>query len=147
MLEIELGNSAEQAGHDHEFRLRDMMAHWTKQCASASTSDVELQEITCALVEYELKLEVCATLPTPRIVKALETARLCAPRVVFVSDSYMSEADIRRLLARNGLLEFFDGGYVSSEHMLTKRSGRLFERVLNRRLAWQYYYYYLSFED
>lgn len=132
VLEIEMGQESERAGHDHEFRLREMVARWIAQCAQPGVSPRRISELAVELVRHELKLESCATLPTNRIIRALETARLCVPRIVFVSDSYMSEQDIRFLLRQNGLLEFFDGGYVSSEYMLTKRSGRLFDRLISQ---------------
>ncbi len=132
VLEVEMGKEAERAGHDHEFRLREMVTRWVAQSVQAGVSTARIAEMAAAIVAHELKLESCATLPTNRIVRALETARLCAKRIVYVSDSYMSDRDIRVLLGQNGLLEFFDGGYVSSEYMLTKRSGRLFDKLISQ---------------
>lgn len=130
MLEVELGHAAEIRGNDHEFRLREMMRIWVRRCAQPLVPDDIIDGFAEQLVRHELTCERAATTPTQGIVHALETARAVARRVIFVSDSYFSLADIRSLLASSGLLEFLDGGYVSSELMLTKRSGRLFERVL-----------------
>lgn len=130
VLEIEMGEETERAGGDHEFRLRDMVTRWVSQCVPPTVPLHRISEISAATVAHEIKMESCATLPTSHIVLALETARLCAKRLVYVSDSYMSDEDIRFLLGHNGLLEFFDDGYVSSEYMLTKRSGRLFDKVI-----------------
>lgn len=132
VLEIEMGRESERAGHDHEFRLREMVSRWVAQSVQTGISTRRISDIATEIVKHELKLESCATLPTNRIVRALETARLCAQRIVYVSDSYMSDQDIRFLLGQNGLLEFFDRGYVSSEFMLTKRSGRLFDRLISQ---------------
>lgn len=130
LLEIELGHAAEIRGHDHEFRLREMMEAWVKRCAQPLVPEPIIQSFANQLVEHELRCERAATTPTFGIAQALETARACARRVIFVSDSYMSAADIRSLLAASGLLDFLDAGYVSSELLLTKRAGRLFERVM-----------------
>jgi FMN phosphatase YigB (HAD superfamily) len=130
LLEVELGHTAEIRGHDHEFRLRDMMTIWVRRCAQPLVPHDIIQSFADQLVEHELRCERAATTPTQGIIHALETARAAAKRVIFVSDSYLSIADIRHLLASSGLLDFLDAGYVSSEFMLTKRSGRLFERVL-----------------
>lgn len=130
LLEIELGHAAEIRGDDHEFRLREMMFQWVRRCAQPLVPADIIQDFADQLVEHELRCEHAATTPTQGIIQTLQTARACAKRVVFVSDSYMSLADIRGLLAASGLLDFLDAGYVSSEFMLTKRSGRLFDRVL-----------------
>lgn len=130
LLEVELGHTAEIQGHDHEFRLREMMVMWVRRCAQPLVPREIIQSFADQLVEHELRCEHAATAPTQGILHVLETARAAAKRVIFVSDSYLSLTDIRALLGSSGLLEFFDGGYVSSEVMLTKRAGRLFEHVL-----------------
>src|SRR6185295_10167347 len=81
-LEAELGHESERRGHDHEFRLRDMLIRWVRACARPTIADVEARTLADDLARHEIKLEACATLPTPRIAKALETARLHAPRQI-----------------------------------------------------------------
>ena len=130
VLERDMGLESEIAGYDHEFRIRELMPRWIRRCALPGVPEEEIARLSEATLEHEIGLESRATLPTPGIAKTLETARLLTDRIIFVSDSYLALADIQRLLAHSGLLEFFDEGFVSSELLLTKRSGKLFQHVL-----------------
>jgi predicted HAD superfamily hydrolase len=132
LLEIDLGHHAEKNGDDHEFRLREMTMLWVDQCLTAEQrAEGEVGEgISRAVVAYELECEKAATLRAPAIGAVLEAAAGEGRRLIFVSDSYKSEDDVRSLLAHHGLSGHFARGYVSSSILRTKRSGRLFEHVL-----------------
>lgn len=127
-LELDMGREAEHAGDDHEFRLRPMLLRLARESGAGERAAAIAEE----LARFELDLEARATLPTPAIQVALDAAAAGGRRLIFISDSYLSEEDVRSLLGRHGLLGRFGAGYVSSSYMRTKRSGRLFEIVLER---------------
>ncbi|MDX2146759.1 MAG: HAD hydrolase-like protein [Planctomycetota bacterium] len=129
-LEVDLGHAAERAGDDHEFRLRELIHIWIEQCMpEALRADAMLAQ---RVLRHELKLEQAATLPAPGIEEVLQRASEGGRRLIFVSDSYLDERDVRGLLQHHALLQYFAAGYVSSTSMRTKRSGRLFDLVLER---------------
>lgn len=128
VLEADMGREAEHAGDDHEFRLRPMLLRLARESGAGDRAAAIAEE----LARFELDLEARATLPTPGIRGALDAAATGGRRLIFISDSYLSEEDVRSLLARHDLLGRFEAGYVSSSYMRTKRSGRLFGIVLER---------------
>ncbi|MBW7906275.1 MAG: glycosyltransferase [Phycisphaerae bacterium] len=138
-IETELGRESEARGQDHEFRLREMLERWaalasdaTAQAASGRGAAPGAQVLAADLAQAELDFERCATLPTPGIEPVLGALRALGARLIFVSDMYLSAADVRALLDGHGLGRYFAAGYVSSDLGLTKRSGRLYEEVLRR---------------
>jgi FMN phosphatase YigB (HAD superfamily) len=128
-LEHELGCASEAAGLDHEFRLRDLAERWLAAAADDTFSIALTPE---ELVAYELRLERAAVFPTPGIRTLLEDLAAAGRRLVFATDIYLELDDVWELLRSQGLAHCFQAGYSSSTEMLTKRSGRLFERILER---------------
>lgn len=82
--------------------------------------------------EEKLRYEELACYTNPAMPAALHALRQRGFRLIYVSDMYLGEELVSRLLARCGLRQFFDAGYVSGDHALTKRTGRLFREVLAR---------------
>lgn len=82
--------------------------------------------------EQELTLEEQALTATPTAREMLEAARSTGARVIFVSDMYLSAAQIQRLLDHCGLGGFFDGGYSSTDVGLRKATGRMFPWLLRK---------------
>lgn len=82
------------------------------------------------LVRVELELEDALIRTVPAMAAEIERMRAAGKRIIFISDMYMDEDVIRKLLQRRGLLREGDGYYVSSEWNRSKRSGKLFKAAL-----------------
>lgn len=123
--ERQLGEQAEANGYDHEFRLPELLHIWIAKVAPRARADLADE-----LLAHERELERRAVYPTPHIRETLEQLANSGKRLIFVTDMYLGLATVRDLLASAGLLGYFQYGYCSAENLRTKRSGRLFARVL-----------------
>jgi FMN phosphatase YigB (HAD superfamily) len=80
----------------------------------------------------ELAVERRLLRPNSLTLRQITELRSVGCRIVFTSDTYLPEEFVRKELMRHGLAEIGDGIYASSTTGRTKRSGGLFEIVLNR---------------
>lgn len=111
---------------------------------NALNEEVTLDEIYCAAavrwgcqpdeLQWLKKLEVDVTLqllrPVPSVVRSLQAARAMERKIAFVSDMYLPRAVIKEALVRHDLYREGDLLLVSSDEGVTKRSGKLFDRLL-----------------
>lgn len=88
-------------------------------------SDAELD----TLKQRELELENQLLMPRLGVMKIYARALELGKRVIMISDMYLSPAFLKRVLIDCGYPEFFKL-WVSSEHKVQKRTGLLFETVL-----------------
>lgn len=126
-LEAFLCRENEKAGEDLEFRYADLLAELYEKL-KPDVSETEFQQI-CTEAEYDIECRlqyVCEDIS--HLVKKL---RERGKKLYCVSDFYMTGETIKKLLAFHGLGDCFDGVYVSSDALRTKRSGRLYDYVLS----------------
>ncbi len=131
--ELSLRQRALRQGLDPECRIRELILEWIAQYIPGS----EATAVADRLHDVELATEKEVTFAVAGMKQAVQRARELEKEVVFISDMYLSGSDVRSLLRHNGFDGLFDGGYVSSDALLSKGSGRLFEQVqLERRAAY-----------
>lgn len=124
----------EAAGFDAEFRFDEQFTEQLLLQLSrlavlpAALASPSAFHALCVASELEAELEV-QTLDR-HIVASLARARSRGVRVFALSDFYWPRSLMQRLFERHGLDALFENVFVSSEHKLTKRSGRLYDRVL-----------------
>jgi FMN phosphatase YigB (HAD superfamily) len=78
-------------------------------------------------LQYE-KLNLRLNRPLLALLGRLRSAGV---RLYYLSDMYLTTADVDSLLAHAAPEWRFDGGYVSSDHGVTKRGGGLYRRFLH----------------
>ena len=118
-------SSAVDPGRDDEYALRDVLALWLER----STSNLsETPQLLAQLCDEELEQESRVSYADPTILDFL--AGIPAEKTLFLSDFYMSADQLRELLSRKGLSEWVDEGCSSCDAGLNKRSGRLFEKIM-----------------
>ena len=78
---------------------------------------------------YEIELEKKALEPMPGALSVLTYLKSLNKRVICVSDSYLSTAQMASILENHGMLKYIDRVYVSSDIGRRKSTGRLFEYV------------------
>jgi predicted HAD superfamily hydrolase len=79
--------------------------------------------------ETELELHACyENVYTHELIRDLKAKGY---RIVYTSDMYLGRKIVGKLLDENGYEGFFDDGYVSGDIKLLKRTGRLFQHVLD----------------
>lgn len=82
--------------------------------------------------ECELAAERSVLLPNSSVRGKVESCRRSGDRVVFTSDTYLPKSFVKAMLMEHGIAAAMDEIYVSSEFNATKRTGRLFELLLQR---------------
>ncbi|MCP4618196.1 MAG: hypothetical protein GY844_17395 [Bradyrhizobium sp.] len=82
--------------------------------------------------ECELSAERSVLVPNPAVRNKVDICRRSGGKVVFTSDTYLPGSFVKAMLVQHGIAGESDETYVSSEFNATKRSGRLFELVLQR---------------
>jgi FMN phosphatase YigB (HAD superfamily) len=123
--EQELRAATARAGGDGECHLRALCRAWVERFPRSEN----VAEWAERLHRAEMDGELSVVHPVPGMIEAVRKARALGKRVIFISDMYLGEDDVRRLLDSQGYAGLFDAGYVSSEHGLAKGTGRLFEKV------------------
>ena len=83
-----------------------------------------------AMQEEEVALELRAVRPITKIKTRIERLRERGARIIYVSDMYLPHAVIWQMLVDQGIAQEGETLYVSGDLGVTKRSGRLFDHVL-----------------
>lgn len=88
------------------------------------------KEESLEILEMELALERKLLSPRKCVKRIYDEAIKLGLKVIVISDMYLSEKFLRKLLIEKGY-ENIDEIWVSSEHKAQKRTGKLYEKVLN----------------
>jgi len=112
--------------YDDEYSIRDVFARTLSD--ALETAD-NLQEVVERLYAFELNKEVEMTYLDPHIVETISQYNY--EKLGYISDFYAGTDFLDTLLEHVGFPLEFSFKYVSCEHMLNKRSGRLFQKVLS----------------
>lgn len=131
-IEAELCRANADRHGELEFRFDDMAREMHAELRSAEI--LGLPESACefaaALLASEMAVESEVLQPVPEAASALERLRQNGRRIVVVSDFYLPEAHLRRLLGGCGIALGDLPLFVSCDRMASKRSGRLYAAVL-----------------
>lgn len=119
-------------------RLAEMRCYASKGC-STTIYDIYFELADCLdldadqverMVELEFELEGRLLQPIESNIELLRKHRNNGDSIVFVSDMYLPSKLLREFLEINSISEPGELIYVSCEHGVDKRSGELFERVM-----------------
>ncbi|MDB5582851.1 MAG: hypothetical protein JWR80_8027 [Bradyrhizobium sp.] len=92
-----------------------------------------LGDIVAELTEIEERVELENFYLSPFGKKMISEARNLKKKILFLSDTYFSDAFMRKALTVSGLMEEGDELIVSSSHKLTKHTGNLYRLLLSNR--------------
>jgi HAD superfamily hydrolase (TIGR01549 family) len=84
------------------------------------------------LMAMEINEEMNALRSTPKLIHVLNELRKENKRIIFVSDMYLPEDVVKKMLVKVGAYRDGDGLYVSSRCAATKATGKLFTHILAR---------------
>lgn len=126
---LELANQNALNGYDQETHVDDFFPLWMKL---VGVPEKEINNFSLKILEYEFYLEKQVIVSDPTMLEFLKYLKKFDIKIIFSSDMYLSQKFIEYLLKENNLLEYFDFGYVSSEIKLLKRSGKLFDFIVEK---------------
>lgn len=134
-LETQIGQEHQKQGFDDEGRydqfahryyselMRRISAHSVKNALlDTTTSFLRLAE------SIELAIERSVQIIQPQAYQLLE--QTVSKRRMLVSDTFLTESMFRELLAHHALTDTFEKIFLSSQNLLTKRTGRLYQHIL-----------------
>jgi FMN phosphatase YigB (HAD superfamily) len=126
-----LRQQALAAGHDHECHHDELVRAWLHRLLPELDTN-GLASLTQWVEEAELALERLALQAKPNARLFLQWAKSEGLRVLAISDMYLGQRHLDRLLNDLGYGGLIDRVYVSSEHRVGKYSTRLFREVWQR---------------
>ena len=107
------------------------------EARAAKSGEVTLAEIYArpCLTGYdpaaERAAEIACAVPNLPVLKAARALHAQGKRLYYISDMYLPKVQLDAMLAKCGY-DFFDGGFVSADYGVQKRSGKLFRLFLQK---------------
>lgn len=107
------------------------------EARAAKSGEVTLAEIYArpCLAGYdpaaECAAEIACAVPNLPVLKAARALYAQGKRLYYISDMYLPKVQLDAMLAKCGY-DFFDGGFVSADYGVQKRSGKLFRLFLQK---------------
>ena len=129
-LEASLCAENEKKGYDLEFRFKDLAADMYSLLGLEDS--VRPEDFCRKAEELELAIESRVQSLCEDTFSEIKRLKALGKKIICISDFYTSVQFIYGLLEYHGIREWFDGVYVSSEMLITKRSGRLYDYVLGQ---------------
>ena len=124
----DLRKDAVSNGRDPECPIRTIFTAWLQHYLGEELREKDVDRVLQA--EIEAELSVCY--PAPGLQRLLTGLKKSGKRLIFISDMYLGADDIFRILEHCGYGSLFGAGYVSGDIGLSKKTGRLFQHVLNK---------------
>lgn len=129
-LEAELCADNEKKGYDAEFQYADLIETMYEKLFADQDMDKKLFfEIAEGI---ELSVESRVQRLCQDTVEEIRRLKAAGKKIICISDFYTSAAFLNKLLLHHGIRELFDEIFVSSELLVTKRTGRLYDEVLKK---------------
>lgn len=117
-------------GWEAEATLTEILASLYSLINERLNFDIELFLSLEVLIEYELSREIFHTSPMPGAIELLTTLKARGIQVLLISDMYLEQMHLKRILSYHGLLEGVEALYVSSTLRRSKGSGGLFSYLV-----------------
>ena len=114
-----------------EFRFAELADEMLERLVARgiSLSHADQALLAATMLDCELAVERSVLQPIGPTIDALNLARSLRKKIVFVSDFYLNKESVVRLLEPFVSLAACEALFVSSDHMASKRSGRLYQVV------------------
>jgi len=123
-----LRKAALDKGNDPECPIRQIITAWLQHYLGDAVVEQQIDRVL--QTEQEAELSVC--FPTRGMKRLLDEIKQLGKRLIFVSDMYLGFGEISRILENCGYGGLFDAGYVSGDIGLSKKTGRLYQYVLDK---------------
>ena len=136
-IEASLCRENEKNGFDLEFRFEDFCEKIYKklQAEKLFKNDIVYDDFLKKCKKFEIESELLTQKVDPEIIKIVKYAYEKNIPVYALSDFYLSKEMLEILFQKHNIREFFTDLFVSSEYLIAKRSGRLYEKVLTEQFS------------
>lgn len=132
-VESEIAQEREAAGLDNEYAVEEVFERWLLRVFNPGVADASRRALAQRLVGVEVEQECRVSYPDDRMEKLLLSRP--ADCVVGLSDFYLGERHLRRIIRSACGRVPFERVYVSSDCLVNKMRGGLFGYVQRETLA------------
>lgn len=132
-IEAELCEKNRQSGYDLEFNYNDFsktLYDELNKIESSKVNKYSYDEFISLCRGIEIEVEKSVQLIDDDWLVFVKRNKQKGIKIVCVSDFYLTKEMVSELFKLHGINNLIDDIYVSSEFLLTKRSGRLYDKVL-----------------
>ena len=130
-IELALGERSHNAGYDWEFRYKDLSAEIYDYLVNRTDINISKKKFIELSREIEVEVESAVQVPNKDVINTIKKARKKGKKIYCVSDMYLSKNMVREIFENIGIIDLFDGIYISCEYLKNKKSGQLYTTVLN----------------
>ena len=127
---VEVMHKKADQGLDQDLTLRELCPIWINNLVDVNESDTK--NIIELIMHKELELELHAIHENIFTHSLLTKLKLLDIKVILISDMYLGTEIVEKLLEANKFTGLYDTCYVSGDVSLLKRTGRLFEYVIDK---------------
>ena len=131
--EAAIAREREAAGLDNEYAVEEVFERWLAAALLPRINDARRAAIAELLVEAEVEQERRVVYPDPRLPRALRHHQ--ADRVIGLSDFYLGERHLRRIIDHACGTLPLERVFVSADCLVNKTRGRLFAHAQREMLA------------
>ncbi|WP_322906574.1 HAD-IA family hydrolase [Paenibacillus campi] len=135
VLEAHLCQVNTDNGMDSEFNYKSLlMSLYDKLIEDGKlTKSVTKDEFCQKASQIEIETELSVQIIDKDWIEAVKELKHLGLEIYCVSDFYLNKEMITELFVKHNIDQFIDYYYVSSEYLLTKRSGRLYKYILDEQ--------------
>lgn len=133
-IELELCEESKLRGNDLEFQYDEMALRLYDTLIKnnfQAINDVPRKDFVLVCNDIEFSVELSVQTVDSESLDILKRLKNKSVSVGCISDIYLSRNVVERLFKHHGISDYIERIYLSSESCLTKRSGRLYDLVLN----------------
>ncbi len=128
-IEAALRSENTARGHDAEFRFEEMAARLAR-AAQRNGAGIAASRLAALILDSELAVEASVQQVDPDMRDVLVALHTRTTPLYLLSDFYIGESALCRLLDEHGILQYFDAVFISCDTLETKHSGRAYRRLL-----------------
>lgn len=125
-IEAALCDDNQKKGYDLEFQYANMVSELKERLKI----QIDYNEFLTLCLATELEIEERVQRLCDDVVDTIRELKHNEKTVICISDFYLPKEALVKLLSHHGIAEYIDDIYVSSEKLLTKRTGRLYQWML-----------------
>lgn len=125
-LETSLGEINSKKGNDWEFKYNDLL----ESLYNEINMDITKNEFIEIATEIEIDIESNVQKVDEKIISEVKKAKKENKKIYCISDMYLSKKMITKIFENIGIKDYFDDIFVSCEFLKNKKSGKLYEQVL-----------------
>lgn len=119
-----------RAGLDPEYELSDILK---KILLHYEIDQSLIPELVKKIVENEIQREINCLYLNPKTIKTLEKLKRDGKKLIALSDMYLPQEEIIKILEHFQIAQYFDEIRVSSRHKLVKHTGNAYKKLIEDR--------------